>query len=95
MNKRLTKPNYREGRKPYGYKPGEREVIARMKVLQEQGLNVLRITQQLNSEGLKPRKAEHWHPHSVARILARTTTATAGWNFRLPRRDLGHAESYC
>src|SRR5262249_43232680 len=27
MNKRLTKPNYREGRKPYGSKPGEREVI--------------------------------------------------------------------
>jgi DNA invertase Pin-like site-specific DNA recombinase len=60
-----------EGRKPFGSKAGEQATIARMKALQRQGLNVLRITQQLNSVGLKPRAAEQWHPHSVARILKR------------------------
>jgi predicted transposase YdaD len=60
-----------EGRKPLGAKPGEQATIARVKALREQGLNVLRITQQLNAEGVKSRKAEQWHPHSVARILKR------------------------
>jgi hypothetical protein len=60
-----------EGSKPYGFKPGEQAIVERMKALQRQGMNVLRITQQLNTEGLKPRAAERWHPHSVARILKR------------------------
>jgi hypothetical protein len=64
-----TKHGRCEGRKPFGSKPGKQATIARMKALQRHGLNVLRITQQLNTEGLKPRAAEQWHPFSVARIL--------------------------
>ena len=60
-----------EGRKPFGSKPGEQATIARMKALQERGLNVLRITQQLNAEGLTPRAADHWHAATIARILRR------------------------
>jgi DNA invertase Pin-like site-specific DNA recombinase len=57
-----------EGRLPFGTKPGEENVIARMRQLQGQGLNVAKITELINSE-FKPRTGKRFYPANVARIL--------------------------
>lgn len=66
-----------EGRKPFGTKPGEVEVILRMRELRKAGLAFDRIAEQLNAEGLKPRSARNragdapvWHGFVVNRILS-------------------------
>lgn len=61
-----------EGRKPYGFYPGERKPLARMKALREQGLGFDRVAAQLNEEGIVTRKGTHWHGFSVNRILSRS-----------------------
>src|SRR5215471_1923 len=44
-----------EGRKPYGFYPGECEVIERMKALRAEGMGFDRIACTLNAENVKPR----------------------------------------
>lgn len=61
-----------EGRKPYGFYPGESAVIDRIKGLREQGLAVDTIATTLNGDGVKPRQGQQWYPTSVARVLARS-----------------------
>lgn len=61
-----------EGRKPFGTRPGEDEVIDRMKVLRERGMAVDKIAAALNEEHAKPRAGERWYPTSVYRILKAT-----------------------
>jgi DNA invertase Pin-like site-specific DNA recombinase len=58
-----------EGRKPYGTRPGEAEVIARMNALRYDGLAVNKIAATLNSEGLRPRAGQKWYSTSVYRVL--------------------------
>ena len=58
-----------EGRKPFGTRPGENEVIDRMKVLRKDGMAVDKIAMALNAEHAKPRAGERWYPTSVYRIL--------------------------
>lgn len=58
-----------EGRKAYGTRPGESEVIDRMKTLREGGMAVDKIAAALNTEDAKPRAGERWYPTSVYRIL--------------------------
>ncbi len=58
-----------EGRKPFGTRPGESEVIDRMKALREGGMAVDKIAATLNEEHAKPRAGERWYPTSVYRIL--------------------------
>jgi DNA invertase Pin-like site-specific DNA recombinase len=58
-----------EGRKPYGTRPGETEVIERMKELRQQGTAVDTIAATLNAQGTKPRAGEKWYATSVYRIL--------------------------
>ena len=58
-----------EGRKPYGVRPGESEVIDRMKVLRGEGMAVDKIAAALNAEGIKPRAGERWHATSIYRVL--------------------------
>jgi DNA invertase Pin-like site-specific DNA recombinase len=58
-----------EGRKPYGTRSGEAEVIERMKKLRQQGTAVDTIAATLNAEGIKPRAGEQWYATSVYRIL--------------------------
>ncbi|MCU1284167.1 MAG: Resolvase, N-terminal domain [Acidobacteriales bacterium] len=65
-----------EGRKPYGERPGEIEVIKRMQVLREGGLAVDKIANTLNLEGLNPRSGKRWYATSVYRILNVTATAS-------------------
>lgn len=58
-----------EGRKPFGTRSGESEVIDRMKALREGGMAVDKIAAVLNAEHAKPRAGERWYPTSVYRIL--------------------------
>lgn len=58
-----------EGRKPFGARPGETEIIERMKQLRAAGTAVDKIAATLNSEGLKARGGGQWYATSVYRIL--------------------------
>lgn len=57
-----------EGRKPYGTRPGEAEVVARMQQLRKQGQSLTRITETLNSEA-KPRTGKRFYAANVGRLL--------------------------
>jgi DNA invertase Pin-like site-specific DNA recombinase len=57
-----------EGRKPYGTRPGESEVIARMRQLRSQGQSLTRITETLNLD-TKPRTGKQFYAANVGRIL--------------------------
>jgi hypothetical protein len=56
-------------RKAYGARPGESEIIDRMKTLGEGGMAVDKIAAALNTEDAKPRAGEQWYSTSVYRIL--------------------------
>lgn len=58
-----------EGRKPYGHRDGEQEVLGRMRALRDEGLAFHKIAAQLNTEGMKPRSGARWHGFVVNRIL--------------------------
>lgn len=58
-----------EGRKPYGYREGEKVVLDRLKHLRLAGLAYDRIATQLNTEGLPPRSGKRWYPGVVRRVL--------------------------
>jgi len=60
-----------EGRKPYGARPGEAEVIARMKQLRSQGRSLAGITEMLNRKA-KPRTGKQFYSANIARILRNT-----------------------
>jgi len=60
-----------EGRKAYGFYPGEAPVIGRMKELQSAGLGFDRIAEQLNAEGIRPRKGARWWGRGVNNVLGR------------------------
>jgi hypothetical protein len=64
-----------EGRKSYGVKPGEAEVIEKMKELCARGKNPKIIARELNIAGIPTRGTKYgkkpWHPSSVAKILTR------------------------
>ena len=57
-----------EGRKPYGFYPGEAEVLAEIKELGMAG-NVAEVTRVLNERGRVGRGGKPWHPYVVGRIL--------------------------
>jgi hypothetical protein len=62
-----------EGRKLYGFRTGETDVIARMKTLRESGANFRQIAVALNAEGTKTRTTgRRWHGSAVSKILKRT-----------------------
>jgi DNA invertase Pin-like site-specific DNA recombinase len=60
-----------EGRKVYGDRPGEPEVIATMQQLRENGGSFQAIADSLNSSGTLTRYGKHWSPQSVCKILSR------------------------
>ena len=64
-------PNYKEGRKPFGFRPGEQETIARMLELRETGHSMAAIAKTLTEEKRKPRKGKKWFEQVVGRIVAR------------------------
>jgi DNA invertase Pin-like site-specific DNA recombinase len=67
-------PNYREGRKPFGFRPGEQTTIARIQELRREGKTLTAIAQTLTAEGLKPRAGEKWYEKQIVRILQRGGT---------------------
>ena len=68
-----TKEGRCEGRKPYGARPGEQQIIERMKTLRKQGTAVDKIAAILNSEGAMPRSGTQWYATSVYRVLKAST----------------------
>ncbi len=61
-----------EGRKPFGEREGEREIIDRIQKLADKGMNYTQIADKLNAERLPTRANGQWFPATVSRILART-----------------------
>jgi DNA invertase Pin-like site-specific DNA recombinase len=60
-----------DGRKPYGFRAGEQETIARIRELRAEGLGVDTIAERLNAEGVKPRAGAKWYPMSILRVINR------------------------
>jgi hypothetical protein len=60
-----------EGRKPYGFYPGEKRVVERMRALRATGTAYDKLAAQLTSEGFRTRKGAAWHGFSVQHVLAR------------------------
>lgn len=50
---------------------GEQAVITRAVQLRAEGRSLRHICATLNIEGLRPKRAERWHPHTLNRILSR------------------------
>ncbi len=61
-----------EGRKAYGFNPGESETLARILALREQGCGYGEIAQRLDQEGRPTRSGKPWDRGSVRAILNRT-----------------------
>jgi hypothetical protein len=66
-----------EGRKPYGFREGEQQVLARMKSWRAEGVSLNRIADQLNADEVPPRSGQRWHPYTVSKILARVLSGKA------------------
>ncbi|MFC1652250.1 recombinase family protein [Planctomycetota bacterium] len=67
-----------EGRKPYGFYPGEQDVIRRIRQLArkphgEERLGCRAIARQLNKEGVRTRSGVPWSSTQVKSILSRKT----------------------
>lgn len=58
-----------EGRKPFGYRPGEAAAFRRIQELRREGLGFDRIAERLNSEQVPTRTGKRWHGVVVNRIL--------------------------
>lgn len=68
-----------EGRKPFGEKEGEAEIVARIQGLRAERLTINEIANRLNSEGIKTRSGGCWHFTQVRRILSRPQRRVS-WN---------------
>lgn len=64
-----------EGRKPFGHRAGEQNVIHHILVLAGQGMNYSEIADRLNAEGVPTRANGAWYAATVSRILNRTARA--------------------
>lgn len=60
-----------EGRKFYGYHPGEAAVLERIRLLAAEGMNAGQIASVLNMEGLPAREGGPWHRRSMHNIVKR------------------------
>jgi hypothetical protein len=60
-----------EGRKPYGSRAGEPEVISRIVDLRKAGVAMDTIAERLNFEGVRPRSGSAWYGSTVRSILIR------------------------
>jgi len=61
-----------EGRKPYGIKDGEAEIVTKIQGLRSGRRTIKEIVDQLNFEGVKTRSGGLWMFTQVRRILARS-----------------------
>jgi len=76
--RKRTREGRCEGRKPFGTRPGESEVIQHILALRNDGMALDRIALALNEKGIKSRAGSRWYPTTVSRILSasRTTQRT-------------------
>jgi DNA invertase Pin-like site-specific DNA recombinase len=66
-----TKRGRCEGKKPFGYYPGETETLKRMKELSASGMTATDIAATLRVEGRKTRNGGDWLQPTVSKILNR------------------------
>lgn len=73
------------GSPAYGYQshdgslipdPAEQAAVARAKALRADGASLRIIAATLDAEGHRPKRGDHWHPNSVARILKSSAPAS-------------------
>jgi DNA invertase Pin-like site-specific DNA recombinase len=62
-----------EGRKPYGHRPGEAEVVARIRGWRTAGVSCIEIARRLNASGTAARGGGQWFETTVRRIAGRET----------------------
>lgn len=62
----------RVGAKPYGHYPGERDVITRMRSLEQSGLSCNAIAKMFVDENVPSRRGGVWYATTVSKILNRT-----------------------
>jgi DNA invertase Pin-like site-specific DNA recombinase len=67
---RAKNPDYKEGRKAYGERPGESEIIERIVAMRAADYPLVKIADTLNAEGVKAR-AGSWYATSVSNVLKR------------------------
>ena len=60
-----------EGRKQFGFRPGEQETLARIRKLHAAGVPVSTICTTLNQEKRSTRGGQEWYPQQLLRILKR------------------------
>ena len=61
-----------EGRKPFGFRDGEAEVISQIFTMrQSRHLSFERIAKELNAEGVKTRMGQPWGASTVQNIVKR------------------------
>lgn len=60
-----------EGRKRFGTRPGEQEIIQKIETLAKEGNNYSQIADQLNRDSVPTRAGKQWYPSTVANILTR------------------------
>lgn len=70
---KANRPDYREGRKPFGTRTGEQATIDAIVKLRKKGLAWDTIAERLNESGVKARKGK-WYATSVARVYQRATS---------------------
>jgi site-specific DNA recombinase len=71
LNKRV------EGRKPYGHRPGEQQILNLMLDMYVQGKTVTEITDALNMAGFKPRTGDLWYAATIWKILRRVNVVSS------------------
>ena len=74
QKKRHTVPGWTEGKKPFGFRPGEQQTVDRMLHLRrclhdDKAWSFKRIADTLNKEGCPTRGGKPWHPAAVLRII--------------------------
>jgi len=76
---------YAYGRPAYGTRADDRELVpdereqvtlARIAELHAAGVSLRQMAETLTAEGHQPRRAGKWHPHTLARIVARLEKTT-------------------
>jgi site-specific DNA recombinase len=68
---RKNNPDYKEGRKNYGFREGESETVARILELHRSGMTLVAICGKLTEENRKTRFGGVWQPRQILRIINR------------------------
>jgi hypothetical protein len=66
-----------EGRKAYGFRPGEQVVVERIVKLRNEKKPLDAIAKTLNREGVKPRTSSLWYASTIRNVLIKATEASS------------------